>query len=68
MCIIVTILSISGYKVPTKYAPLLSLKMISMFDASMKMMLPSIGKEMKFSNAKVVTSVQFFDYLYFLDS
>ncbi|XP_020603054.1 putative uncharacterized oxidoreductase YDR541C isoform X2 [Orbicella faveolata] len=42
-----------GYNVPTTQAPSFGLKILSCFDASLKMLLPSLGHEVKFDNSKI---------------
>lgn len=55
---------LSGYKVPTKVAPKFGLRVLALFDGSVKMLLPSIGLEIKFDNSKV-TPVFFVGVIYF---
>ena len=43
----------SGYNVPTHVAPKFGLKVLALFDGSVKMILPAIGLEAKFDNTKV---------------
>lgn len=42
-----------GYNVPTTQAPSIGLKILSCFDVSLKMLLPSLGHEVKFDNSKI---------------
>lgn len=42
-----------GYNVPTKIFPSIGLKILSWFDKTLKMMVPSLDHELKFDNSKV---------------
>jgi len=42
-----------GYNVPTRIAPKFGLRVLALFDGSVKMILPAVGKEIKTDNSKV---------------
>ena len=44
---------VSGYNVPTRIAPKFGLRVLALFDASVKMILPAVGKELNVDNSKV---------------
>lgn len=45
---------VSGYNVPTRIAPKFGLRVLALFDASVKMIIPAIGHEINFDNTKVM--------------
>ena len=47
-------MSLSGYNVRTRIAPKFGLRVLALFDGSVKMILPAVGKEIKADNSKVV--------------
>ena len=47
-------MSVSGYNVPTRIAPKFGLRVLALFDGSVKMILPNVGKEIKTDNSKVM--------------
>ena len=47
-------MSLSGYNVPTRIAPKFGLRVLALFDGSVKMILPAVGKEIKADNSKVI--------------
>ena len=47
-------MSVSGYNVPTRIAPKFGLRVLALFDGSVKMILPAVGKEIKADNSKVI--------------
>ncbi|CAH3146527.1 unnamed protein product [Pocillopora meandrina] len=48
-----------GYKVPTRVAPKFGLRVLAMFDGSVKMILPAVGKEIRMDNSKVIQDLDF---------
>jgi len=48
-----------GYKVPTWVAPKFGLRVMALFDGSVKMLLPAIGHEIKFDNTKIKQDLQY---------
>ena len=48
------IVTLSGYNVPTRIAPKFGLRVLALFDGSVKMILPTVGKEIKADNSKVM--------------
>lgn len=51
-------MSLSGYNVPTRIAPKFGLRVLALFDGSVKMILPAVGKEVKADNSKVMPHCQ----------
>ena len=43
----------SGYNIPTTYSPKVGIRFMSLFDKSVKMILPHVGKVLNISNEKV---------------
>lgn len=48
-----------GYKVPTRVAPKFGLRVLAMFDDSVKMILPAVGKEIRMDNSKITEDLDF---------
>ncbi|KAJ7323383.1 hypothetical protein OS493_031858 [Desmophyllum pertusum] len=48
-----------GYNVPTRIAPKFGLRVLALFDGSAKMILPTVGKEIKVQNSKIKEDLEY---------
>ena len=62
--IINTMLTISGYNVPTRYIPYAVAAVVGFFDKTVRMILPMIGMQQKVSNERVSKFFIIFLWLY----